>query len=158
MFKTGHALPLAVTRIPRPRMSRGGSPECPRESGHSWTWQRPVRGLDSAENRTRTRIFLDRAQSVLAFSLRQQTWPRTITVRAQATALIVRRHEAASDAKCPQTVRRLDLSATSNQPHPQSVRKLELATDAPHRCITVSIAPPVRFPIHVQIFPPHVLV
>ena len=155
MFNTGQAKPLRERRTWCPRMSRGGSADCPRNISRSWTWHRPVHGLDSAGNRTRLGTFHVREQAVSAFSPRQQSRPRTIHVRAQATALIVREQAAAMDADCPQTVRSRELSTSANWLRPQSVRERGLAKSCPRRCIAVSVLPPIHFPIHVRIIPSH---
>ncbi len=158
MFKPGQALPLRKRRTWCPRMSRDGRAEFPRNISYLWTWQRPVHGLDSAGNRTRTGTLRDRAQSVFAFSPRQQSRPQTIHVRAQATALIVREQAAEAGAECPQTDRRRELSTSTNSSRLQSVHERGLAKCCPHRCITVSILPPVNFPVHIQTLPLDVLI
>ena len=158
MFKTGHALPLRERRTWCPRMSRDGHAAFPRNIGRSWTWHRPVHGLDSAGNRTRTGTFRVREQSVSAFSPRQQSWSRTIHVHAQATASIVREHSAAADVNCPQTVHGHELSMSENWLRTQSVRRRGLARNYPRRCIVVSILSPINFPVHIRIIPAHVLI
>jgi hypothetical protein len=158
MFKTGHALPLRERRTWCPRMNRGGSANCPRNISRSWTWHRPVHGLDSAGNRTWPRTFRVHGQSVSAFSPRQQSRPRTIHVHAQATALIVREQATAVDADCPQTVRSHELSTSANWSRPQSVRERGLAKCCPPRRIAVSILSPIHFLIHIQIISLHVLI
>jgi hypothetical protein len=155
MFKTGHALPLVVTRILRPRSSRGESADCPREVCGLWPQTRQIRDLDSGGDRPRTGTIHVHELSVSAFSPRQQSRPRTIHVRAQATASIVREQAAAVDADCPQTVRSHELSTTANWSRTQSVREHGLANSRPHRRIAVSILPPIHFPIHVRIIPSH---
>ena len=158
MFKTGHALPLRWRRTWGPRMSRGGRANCPRNLGRSWTWHRPVHGLDSAGNRMWPGTFRDRAQSVSAFSPRQPSCPQIIHVRAQATASIVREHATAMDADCPQTVRSREPSASANWSRPRFVRDRGQAKYYPCRCIAVSIFPAINFPVHVRIIPSHVLI
>ena len=155
MFKTGHALPLVGTRFLRPRSSRGESADCPREVCGSWPPTRQIRDLDSGGDRPRTGTFCVHELSVSAFSPRPQSRPRTIHVRAQATALIVREQAAAMDADCPQTVRSRELSTSANWLRPQSVRERGLAKSCPRRCIAVSVLPPIHFPIHVRIIPSH---
>lgn len=157
LFHT-HALPLVVTRILRLRIGRGGGAEFPRHISHSWPWPRPVHGLDAAGNRTRTGTFHVRKQSVFAFSPRQQSWSRTIQVRAQATASIVRGQAVAADAKCPQTVRSCELSTSANASRTQSVHERGLARNYPHHGLTASILPPIRFPIHIQPVPAYALI
>jgi hypothetical protein len=157
-FKTVQARPLRERRTWCPRMSRGGSADCPRNISRSWTWHRPVLGLDSAGNRTWTGTFRVRAQSTTALSPRPQSRPRIIHVRAQATAAIVREQAAAMDADCPQPVRSRELSTSANWSHPQSVREHGVAQRCPHRRIALSILPPIHFPIHVRIIPSHDLI
>ena len=158
MFKTGHALPLVDTRFLRPRSSRGESADCPREVGGTWPRTRQIRDLDSAGDRTRTGTFRVHELSVSAFSPRPQSRPRSIHVHAQATASIVRGQAAAVDADCPQTVHSRELSTSANSSRPQSVREHGLAKSCPHRCIAVSISPPIHFLIHVRIIPSHGLI
>jgi len=158
MFKTGQALPLRQRRTWCPRMSRGGHAAFPRNISRSWTRHRPVHGLDSAGNRTRTGTFRVREQSVTAFSPRTQPCPRTIHVHAQATASIVREHATSTDVNCPQTVRSHKLSTSANWSRTQSVRDRGLVKNYPHRCIIVSILPSISFPVYVQIIPAHVLI
>ena len=158
MFKTGQALPLRQRRTWCPRTSRGGHAAFPRSISHSWTRHRPVHELYSAGNRTWTRTFSVRVQSTTAFSPRQQSCPRTIHVRAQATASIVRDRATAADVHCPQAVRGRELSTSANWLRAQSVRDRGLAKNYPRRYIAVSILPPINFPVHVRIIPAHVLI
>ena len=158
MFKTGHALPLNFVRILRPRSSRGVSAECPRDGCGSWPRTRQIHDRDSVENRTRTQTIHVHELSVSAFSPRQPSCPRTIHVRAQATASIVREQAAAADADCPQTVRSRGLSTTANSSRTQSFRELGPVTRCPRHRLTVSILPLIHFPIHIQINPSHDLV
>ena len=158
MFKTGHALPLRERRTWCPRMNRGGRAAFPRNISRSWTRHRPVHGLDSAGNRTRTGTFRVREQSVSAFSPRQQSCPRTIHVHAQATASIVRERATAAEVNCPQAVRSHEQSTSANWSRTQFVRDRGLAKNYPHRCIAVSILPSIHFPVHVRIIPAHVLI
>jgi hypothetical protein len=158
MFKTGHALPLRERRTWCPRMNRGGSSNCPRNINRSWTWHWPVHGLDSAGNRTWPGTFRVHGQSVSAFSPRQHSCPRTILVRAQAAALIVREQATAVDADCPQTVRSRELSTSANGSRPQSVRERGLAKCCPRRGIAVSSLSPIYFLVRVRIIPCHDLI
>jgi hypothetical protein len=158
MFKTGHALPLVVTRILRPRSSRGESADCPREVCGSWPRTRQIRDLDSSGDRPRTGTFRVPDQSASALSPRQQPRPRRIHVRTQATDSIVRGQAAAVDANCPQTVRRRELSTSANRSRTQSVRKLGLAKNCPRLCIVMSVLPPIQFAIRLRIIPSHVLI
>ena len=155
MFKTGHALPLVVTRILRPRSSRGESAECPREVCGTWPLARQIRDLDSGGDSPRTETIHVHELSVSAFSPRQQSCPWTIHVRAQATDLIVREQAVAMDADCPQTVRSRELSTSANSQRPRTVRERGLAKNYPRRCIAVSIFPPTNFPVRIQTIPAH---
>jgi len=158
MFKTGHALPLVVTRILRPRMSRGGSAERPREVCSSWPRTRQIRDLDSAVNRAPAQTFRVRELSVSAFSPRQQLCPRTLRVQAQAAASSGREQAAAEDAECPQSVRGRGFSTSAHWLRSRSVRKHGLAKNCPPRYVAVSMLPPVNFRVHVHIIPCHVVI
>jgi len=158
MFNTGQALPLRERRTWCPRMCRGGHAACPRKINRSWTWHWPVHRLDSAGDRTRTGTYHVREQSVSAFSPRQQSWPRTIHVHAQAAASIVREQATATDVDCPQTVRSHDQFTSANWSRTRFVPDRGPAKNHLRRCIAMSILPPIHFPIHVQIIPAHVLI
>ena len=158
MFKTRHALPLRKRRTWCPRMSRDGHAEYQRKINRSWKWHWPIRGLDSAGDRTRTRTFRVREQAAYAFSPHQQSWPRTIRVHAQATASIVRQQETVADEICPQTVRSREQSTSPNWSRTRFVRDRGLAKNYPPRCIAVSILPSINFPVHVRIIPAYVLI
>jgi hypothetical protein len=158
MFKTRHALPLRKRRTWCPRMSRGMHAEYPRKINRSRTRHRPVHGLDSAGDRTRTGTFRVREQSASAFSPHQQSWPRTIDVHGQATASIVRQQETVADEKCPQTVRSREQSTSPNWSQTRFIRDHAPAKNRLHRCIAVSILPSVNFPVHVRIIPAYVLI
>ena len=158
MFNAVQALPLRKRRTWCPRMSRGGNAAFPRNISLSWTRHRPVHGLDSAGVRTRTGTFRVREQSVSAFSPRQQSWPRTIHVHAQATASIVRQQPTVADENCPQTVRSREQSTSPNWSRTRFVRDRGPAKNHLHRCIAVSILPTINFPVHVRLIPPYVLI
>ena len=158
MFKTRHALPLRKRRTWCPRMSRGRHAEYPRKINRSRTWHWPVHGLDSAGDRTRTGTVRVRKQSASVFSPRQQSWPRTIHVLAQAAASIVREQATVVDVNCPQTVRIREQSTSPNWSRTRFVRDRGLAKNYLHRCIAVSILPSINFPVHVRIIPAHVLI
>ena len=63
MFKTGQAEPLVLTRIPRPRSSRGERAEQPRSMSSLRPQSRPVRALDSIANGAQTETGRVREQS-----------------------------------------------------------------------------------------------
>jgi hypothetical protein len=135
MFNAVQALPLRERRIWCPRISHGGHAEYPPKINHSWTWHWPVHGLDPARDRTRTGTFRVRKQSTSALSPRQQSWPRTIHVHAQATASIVRQQATVADENCPQTVRDRVQSATVSSPQPRTVhdRIQSVSLNSPRR-------------------------
>lgn len=118
MFKTGHAEPLRQRRTWCPRMRRGEHAEYPRNSSCSWTWQRPVHGLDSAAHKTRPGTFRVHEQCASTISPRQLTRPRTIHVRAQSTDLIVREQATTSATNRPKTVRIREVVASAIYPRP----------------------------------------
>ena len=93
MFKTGHALPLVVTRILRPRSSRGESADCPREVCGLWPRTRQTRDLDSGGDRPRTGTFRVHELSVSAFSPR----PPPLPVHGRLGTLPVRGHGLFAD-------------------------------------------------------------
>lgn len=158
IFKAVQALPLRERRTWCPRMSRGGHADSPRNISFSWTWHRPVHGLDSAGNRTWTGTFHVREQSATAFSPRQQSCPRTIHVHRLATASIVRERAAAVVVNCPQTVRIRELSTSANYSRTQSVHDRGLAKICPRQSIAVSSFATIHFPIHVQIIPAYAFI
>jgi hypothetical protein len=158
MFKTGHALPLVVTRILRPRRSRGVSANCSREVCGLWPRTRQLRELDSAGNRTRTGISHVPGQSVSAFNPRQQSRLRTVHIRARATASFVREQAIKTDAQRPQSVRSREQFTAANSPRTRTVHERGLAMNWPCRCLAVSMPPPVYFPVHVRIIPSNALV
>jgi hypothetical protein len=158
MFKSGHALPLAGARLLRPRGGRGGHAEQPREVSGSWPRARQIRDHDSAGNRTRTQTVRVRELSVSAFSPRKQACPQTVRVPGNAADSTVRESAAATDSIYPQTVRSRELSTSPNWSRAQFVREHVPATNCPLRCITVSILPPIIFPVHIRITPAYDLV
>ena len=158
MFKTGHALPLAGARLLRPRGSRGGRAEYPREVSGSWPRARQIRDHDSAGNRTRAQTVRVREQSMSAFSPRKRARPRTGRVLGNAADSAVRESVAVTDSNCPQAARSRELSTSANWSRAQFVREHGSATNCPRRCIAVSILPPIIFPVHIRITPAYDLV
>ena len=158
MFKTGHALPIAGTRLLRPRSNRGEHAEHTREVSGSWPQARQIHDLDSAGNRTRTQTIRVREQSVSAFSPRKQARPRTGRVLGNAADSAVRESAAATDSNYPQTVRSRELSTSANSARPRTVREPRLANNCPHHRIAVSIFPPINFPVRIQTIPAYDLV
>jgi hypothetical protein len=95
---------------------------------------------------------------VSAFSPRQQSWPRTIHVHAQAAASIVREQATAADVNWPQTIRSRDQSTSANWLRTRFVRDREPAKNHPRRYIAVSFIPATNFLIHVRIISAYVLI
>lgn len=155
MFKTGQALPLRQRRTWGPRMSRGRHAEYPRSIVLSWTWHWPVHGLGSAGTKTWKWIFQIRERSMSEFNPRQQSCPRTVHVRAQATASIARKHVTEESMNCPQRVRRLERSMFVNWSCLRFGREHEQAKNCPRRRIAVSFLPKITFPIHARILTPY---
>ena len=153
MFNTGQALPLRKRRTWCPRKSRAGHAKYPRNIRHLWTWHRPVHGLDSAGNWTRTGTFRLRELSVSAFNPRQQSGQQTIHVYAQSAASIICEQATAADVDRPQTICNCDQSPPANWSHTRFVRDPGPPKNDTRRSITVSILPPIHFSIRVQIIP-----
>lgn len=158
MFKTGHALPLAGARLLRPRSSRGEHAEYPRNVSGTWPQTRQIRDLDSVGERPQAQTVRVRELSMSAFSPRKRSRPQTVRVLGNAAASIVREPAAATDSNCPQAVHSRELFTSANWSRAQSVREHGPATNCPLRCITVSILPPIIFPVHIRITPAYDLV
>jgi hypothetical protein len=158
MFNTGQAEPLVRTRIPRPRSSRGQYAEQPCRKLALGPGHQPVPELDSAENRTQTRIIRVREQSTSGFSPCQQARPQAVRIREHTTASTVRQQALAMGANRPQTVRSLALSTSTISPLTNIGRKPRQARHCPSRRIVVSMSPLTSFPVHISNIPAHVLI
>ena len=160
MFNRGHALPLDLTRLLRPRISRGRHAERPREISVPWPEPWHVHDRSPVGNSPRTRFIRVRELSMSALSPRPQARSQTVRIRKHITVSTVRGHALAADTNCPQTVRSLALSRSANSSQTRIRRDPRLATNCPLWRILVSISSPVRFPVRLRFilsFPSYVL-
>lgn len=157
-FKTGQALPLVVTRILRPRMSREVDAQQPRMSDGQRPRQEPVRDRELAVGSAQSRRNQKLEQVADAFSPRPQSWPRIVRVRELAAGQKSRDQATVTDVIRPSSVRDAGMSAATNWPQPRTDRKSSAkGTLAVHR-LCVSIAPPTEFPVRIQHAPAHDLI
>ena len=154
MFKTGQALLLPGGRSSRPRHGRETGAEQPRNVKGSWPQTRHFHDIESGQDRTQPRIGHIREQSVIAFRPRHESHPRTVRVRAQATASIVRKQATAANANCPHTVRSREKSSSTNWSQTRFVRDRGRAKSNPRRCLSVSAWASANFPIFIQTISP----
>jgi hypothetical protein len=158
MFKTGQALPLVVTRILRPRMSRGAGTEQPRNSSARLPWQWPVREPDSATVRAQSRKSPEREQSAVAFCPRPQSRQRIVRVHEPATDQSGQGQATAMSSICPCSVRDAEMSASTNRPQPQADRESSsIRPPALHR-LCVASSPTTEFPVHIHHAPTYDLI
>jgi hypothetical protein len=158
MFKTGQALPLVLTRILRPRISRGEYLERSRDIDRAWPRARQIRDQDQAENRTLTRPMRVREQSMSALSPRPQSRSQTGSIHERIAASLVREQGLEANTHCPKTVRSLELSASANPGRTGTLREPRQVRNYPHRRILVSIWSPSRFQVRIRIIPSYVLI
>jgi hypothetical protein len=121
-FKTGQALLLPGGRTWSPRHGRETGAEQPRNVTDSWPRTRNFHVSEPGQDRTQPRVSHVHDQSVIAFSPRHESHPRTIRVRAQATASIVREQAAAAVVNQPQTGRSRKQSSSANWSQTHFVR------------------------------------
>ena len=144
IFNTGHVLPLDLTRLPRPRMSRGRHAERPRGINVPWPERWHVHDRGAVGNSPRTRFIRVREQSMSALSPRSQARSQTVRIRKRITVSTVRGQALAADTNCPQTVRSLELSTSANWSRTRPLREHRLARNCPRRRILVSTSSPAR--------------
>lgn len=149
-FNTGQALPLVVTRILRPRMSRGVSAEQPRNIIGSRPRQQLVREPDLAKHRAHPRVVHVRDQSAIAFCPRPQTRKGTVLGYGQASASAIREQAAAAARTQPPSVHDLGRSMSSTAPPTRTFHGSRLATECSTQRIRVSVSPPSAFPVHIH--------
>ena len=160
MFNRGHALPLDLTRLLRPRISRGRHAERPREISVPWPEPWHVHDRSPVGNSPRTRFIRVREQSMSAHSPRPQARSQTVRIRERITVSTVRGQTLAADTNCPQTVRSLAPSMSANWSRPRIRRDPRLARNCPRRLMLASILWPARFPVRLRFilsFPSYVL-
>ena len=150
MFNRGHALPLDLTRLLRPRMSRGRHAERPREISVPWPEPWHVHDRSPVGNSPRTRFPRVREQSMSAHSPRPQARSQTVRIRERITVSTVRGQALLADTNCPQTVRSLAPSMSANSSRPSIRRDPRLARNCPRRRMLVSILWPARFPVRLR--------
>ena len=155
MFKTGQALLLPGGRSWNPRHGRETGAEQPRNVTGSWPQTRHIHEIELVQDRTQPRVGHVREQSVIAFSPRQQSRPRTVRVRAQATASIVREQAAAAVVNQPQTGRSREQTSSANWSQTQFVRDRGPAKSNTRRCIGVSAWASANFPVFIQTISPY---
>ena len=155
MFKSGQALLLPGGRSWSPRHGRATGAEQPRNVTGSWPQTRHIHEIELVQDRTQPRVGHVREQSVIAFSPRQQSRPRTVRVRAQATASIVSEQAAAAVVNQPQTGRSREQSSPANWSQTQFVSDRGPAKTDPRRRIAVSSWALANFPVFIQTISPY---
>jgi len=155
MFKSGQALLLPGGRSWSPRHGRETGAEQPRNVTDSWPQTRHFHDIKPVQDRTQPRIGHVHDQSVIPFNPRRESHPRTVRVRAQATASIVREQAVAADVNRPHTIRSLKQSSPANWPRTQFVRDRGPAKSNTRRCIGVSAWASANFPVFIHIISPY---
>jgi len=122
MFNRGHALPLDLTRLLRPRMSRGRHAERPREISVPWPESWHVHDRSPVGNSPRTRFIRVRELSMSALSPPTQARSQPGRIREHVPVSTVREQASTADT----TVRKQP--APSNCPRPQSCRACRRST------------------------------
>lgn len=158
MFKTGQALPLVVTRIPRPRMSRGGSAGQPRNIIGPRPRQQRVRERDFSKHRAHPRIVHVHDQSAIALCPRPLTRQGTVLGHGQAPASAIREQAMAAAKPCPRPVRDFSASTSATAPLTGNLHGSQLAMACPRQRIRVSVGPPSALPVHIHFIPAYGLI
>jgi hypothetical protein len=153
MFKTRHALPLPGGRFLRPRIVRGAGTERLRNIYCSWPQTRLIRELKQPSHRAHKRIIRARERSVSGFNSWQQTRLQTARIRDDAMAATVRNPAAVMGIKCPQAIRRHDLSTPANPPRILTIRKFHLARNGSRHLSVLLTSWPASFPNRIQAIP-----
>lgn len=155
MFKSGQALLLPGGRSWSPRHGRETGAEQPRKVTGSWPQTRHFHDIELIQDRTQPRIGHVHDQSLIPFSPRHESHPRTIRVRAQATASIVSEQAAAAVVNQPQTGRSRKQSSSANWSQTQFVRDSGPATIDSRPRIVVSAWVTANFPVFTQTISPY---
>ncbi len=157
-FKTGQALPLVVTRILRPRMSREVDAQQPRIRGGQRPRQEPVRDRELATGRAHSCKDQKRGRATDTGRPYPQSRQQIVRVRKLAPGQNSRDQATVTDVIRPGSVHDAGMSATTNWPQPRADRKSSVTqTLAVHR-LSVSIAPPTEFLVRIQHAPTHDLI
>ena len=144
MFNIGHAGPLDVTRIRRPRIGRGEDARQPRDIDRSCPRTRQIREQEQSTNKTQTQPIRVRELSMSALSPRPQARLQTIRIREHIAVSTVREQASSADTNCPQTVRSLELSTSAHWSRTRILREPRLAKNCPRWGILVSTSSPAR--------------
>jgi len=153
MFKTGHALLLPGGRFLSPRTGRDKGVEPPRTITNSWPQTRRFHEHEQARYRTRIETARVHEQSAPAFNSRQRAGQQTARIHELTSASIVRKLASARSTRFPQTVRGLELSASTASSQFGIFHDDIQAEDRLRHRIAVSISVPVSFPVHIQNIP-----
>jgi len=156
VFKPVQALLLSSLRFLRPRSSRGGGAEQPRNVIDSWPQTRPFRERGQAQYRARTQTVRVHEQSVFVFCPRQKPRRQTVRIRELATASTINKQAFARNARYPQVVRSLELSTSSVSSLTGIVHEPRQTENCSRRSISVSVSPLISFPVHIRIIPVYV--
>lgn len=155
MFKSGQALLLPGGRSSRPRHGREAGAEQPRNVTRSWPQTRHFHDIEPVQDRTQPRVSHVHDQSLIPFSPRHESRPRTVRVRAQATASFVREQAAAAVVNRPQIGRSREKSSSTNWSQTRFVRDRGPAKTDPRRRIAVTAWASANFPVFIQIISPY---
>ena len=153
VFNMMYALPLDLTRLLRPRMSRGRHAERPREISVPWPEPWHVHDRSPVGNSPRTRFIRVRELSMSAFSPPTQARSQPGRIREHVPVSTVREQASAADTNCPQTGRTLELSTSSIFPRLQTLDDPTLASERPCRRVPVSAARAMKVSIPTRIIP-----
>ncbi len=158
MFKTGQALPLVLTRFPRPRISRGEDPKGSSDIHRSWPRTRQIRDQEQSPIRMHTNTIGVREQSMSALSPRPQSRSQTGSIRERIAVSPFWVRASATDTRCPQTVHSPGLATSATSSRTGILREPQLVTNYPRRRILVSAWSPSCFQVRIRIIPPYVLI
>jgi hypothetical protein len=157
-FNTGQALPLVVTRILRPRMSREVDAQQSRIRGSQRPRQGPVRDPELATGRAHSRKGRKRGQAADADRPYPQSRQQIVRVRELAPGQSSHDQATVTDVIYSCSVQDDKMSASTDTPQPRASRKSSAnGTLAVHR-LSVSIAPPTEFPVRIQHAPTYDLI
>lgn len=157
-FNTGHALPLAGTRILRPRSSRGEVSKRPRNMNCSCPITRHLREHEHAMTRSQSRFIHVHEQSTSACSPRQQTRQQRVRARDQRTVLTSRATAGATDTIQLRSARRGEMSTSEASTRLDLGRDSDQAANRPRFHLAVVRGPDTCFPVHIRRILSHDLV
>lgn len=149
----GQALPLATTRILRPRVGRGVSAEQPRNIIASRPLEFRVGEPELARHRAQLRVVQVREQSAIAFCPRPKTRRGTVFGHVQASASAIHEQAAAAPRTQPQPIRDFGQSTSITAPPTRTFHDSRLPTEVPTQHIRLSVSLPTQFPVHIHVIP-----